>query len=64
MSKQIAFDLGLNVQTVKAHRCAVMQKMAAQTLTELVRMADALALHATGLRSSKYLQQRVVGSTA
>jgi FixJ family two-component response regulator len=30
---------------VKTHRGAVMQKMAARTFADLVRMADALALH-------------------
>jgi len=56
LTKQIAFDLGLCVQTVKAHRSAVMRKMAARTLTELVRMADALALHAP--RSASYKRLR------
>ena len=44
MNKQVAFDLGLSEITVKAHRSAVMQKMAARTFADLVRMADALAL--------------------
>ena len=45
MNKQVAFDLGLSEITVKAYRGAVMQKMAARTFADLVRMADALALH-------------------
>jgi FixJ family two-component response regulator len=44
MNKQVAFDLGLSEITVKTYRGAVMQKMAARTFADLVRMADALAL--------------------
>ena len=44
MNKQAAFDLGLSEITVKTYRGAVMQKMAAQTFADLVRMADALGL--------------------
>lgn len=43
MNKQIAYDLGLSVVTVKTYRGAVMQKMAARTFADLVRMADSLA---------------------
>lgn len=46
MNKQVAFDLGLSEITVKFYRGAVMQKMAARTFADLVRMADALALSA------------------
>ena len=44
MNKQVAFDLGLSEITVKTYRGAVMQKMAARSFADLVRMADALAL--------------------
>jgi FixJ family two-component response regulator len=44
MNKQVAFELGLSEITVKAYRGAMMEKMAARTLADLVRMADALAL--------------------
>ena len=47
MNKQVAFDLGLSEITVKTYRGAVMQKMAARTFADLVRMADALALGAS-----------------
>src|SRR5215831_7989475 len=47
MNKQVAFDLGLSEITVKSYRGAVMQKMHARTFADLVRMADALALHAS-----------------
>jgi FixJ family two-component response regulator len=45
MNKQVAFELGLSEITVKTYRGAVMQKMGARTFADLVRMADALALH-------------------
>jgi len=44
MNKQVAFELGLSEITVKAYRGGVMQKMAARTFADLVRMADALGL--------------------
>jgi FixJ family two-component response regulator len=43
MNKQVAFELGLSEITVKTYRGAVMQKMAARTFADLVRMADTLA---------------------
>jgi FixJ family two-component response regulator len=44
MNKQVAFELGLSEITVKTYRGAVMQKMAARTFADLVRMADALGI--------------------
>lgn len=44
MNKQVAGDLSLSEITVKIHRGAAMRKMGAKTLTDLVRMAEALAL--------------------
>ena len=44
LNKQIAADLRLSEATVKAHRGQVMRKMHAQSLAELVRIADRLAL--------------------
>lgn len=51
MNKQVAFDLGLSEITVKTYRGAVMQKMAARSLADLVRMADALKSHVPEPRS-------------
>jgi FixJ family two-component response regulator len=42
MNKQVAGDLGISEITVKIHRGAVMRKMGARTLADLIRMADAI----------------------
>src|SRR5215467_13322738 len=47
MNKQVAFDLRLSEVTVKIYRRGVMQKMAARSFADLVRMADALAAPAS-----------------
>ena len=41
-NKQIAADLGLSEVTVKVHRGNMMRKMGAQSIADLVRMADKL----------------------
>lgn len=46
MNKQVAGDLNLSEITVKIHRGSAMRKMGAKTLADLVRMAEALHLHA------------------
>lgn len=46
MNKQVAGALGLSEITVKVHRGRAMQKMAARTLADLVRMASSLQLSA------------------
>lgn len=47
MNKQVAGKLELSEITVKIHRGNVMRKMAAQSLADLVRMAELLSLGAT-----------------
>jgi FixJ family two-component response regulator len=42
LNKQIAFDLGTVEKTIKVHRARAMEKMNAQSLAELVRMAERL----------------------
>jgi FixJ family two-component response regulator len=42
LNKQIADELGTVEQTVKVHRGRVMEKMQADSLPDLVRMADML----------------------
>ncbi len=44
LNKQIAFELGIGLRTIKVYRARVMDKMEADSLTHLVRMADGLGL--------------------
>jgi len=44
LNKQIAVELGASERTVKAHRGHVMAKMQADSLADLVRMADKLGI--------------------
>jgi RNA polymerase sigma factor (sigma-70 family) len=39
LNKQIAFEMGISEKTIKVHRARVMQKMQAESLADLVRMA-------------------------
>ncbi|MFZ5780017.1 MAG: response regulator transcription factor [Pseudomonadota bacterium] len=48
MNKQVAGELGLSEITVKLYRGQAMRKMGAGSLADLVRMAEALSLHAPG----------------
>ena len=44
LNKQIALELGTSERTVKAHRAQVVQKMHAESVADLVRMADKLGV--------------------
>ena len=50
MNKQVAARLGLSEITVKIHRGQVMRKMRAQSLADLVRMAELLDARDTAVR--------------
>ena len=45
LNKHVGVELGISEITVKAHRGRVMQKMKADSLADLVKMAGALHLH-------------------
>ncbi len=44
MNKQIAAEIGIAEITVKIHRGNIMRKMAAKSLADLVKMAQALEI--------------------
>jgi FixJ family two-component response regulator len=40
LNKQVAFEMGISEKTIKVHRARVMQKMQAESLADLVRLAE------------------------
>jgi FixJ family two-component response regulator len=48
LNKQIAAHLGTVEKTIKVHRARIMEKMAARSLAELVRIADRLGVASGG----------------
>jgi len=46
LNKQAGAELGASEKTIKVHRARVMSKMKAESLAELVRMAELLQFHA------------------
>jgi FixJ family two-component response regulator len=51
VNKQIAADLGTVEKTTRVHRGRTMEKMAAQSLADLVRIAGRLGLPPAGTAS-------------
>jgi RNA polymerase sigma factor (sigma-70 family) len=49
LNKQIAYELGISEKTVKVHRARVMEKMCADSVAELVRLAGRVGV---GINSS------------
>jgi FixJ family two-component response regulator len=47
LNKQIAFKMGISEKTIKVHRARVMQKMRADSLADLVRLAEKAGVHNT-----------------
>jgi FixJ family two-component response regulator len=44
-NKIVGSELGISDKTIKVHRARVMEKMQAESLADLVRMASALQIH-------------------
>lgn len=44
LNKQVAAELGISEKTIKVHRARVMEKMRAQSLADLVRLAERIGI--------------------
>jgi FixJ family two-component response regulator len=53
LNKQVAAELGVAEKTIKQHRGHVVDKMAAQSLAELVLMAERLGVRPSGVDFAK-----------
>jgi FixJ family two-component response regulator len=53
LNKQVAAELGVAEKTIKQHRGSVMRKMVAESLADLVMMAERLGVRPTGADFSK-----------
>jgi FixJ family two-component response regulator len=53
LNKQIAADLGTVEKTIKVHRARIMEKMAARSLADLVRVAERLGVPPAGATTPK-----------
>ena len=53
LNKQVAAEIGTTEATVKVHRSQLMKKMGADSLPELVRMAEKLGIPGSGDKSTK-----------
>ena len=51
INKEVAWELGISEKTIKVHRARVVQKMGAQSLPDLVRMAGRLGIPAEATSS-------------
>jgi FixJ family two-component response regulator len=52
LNKQVGYELGTTEKTIKVHRARVMEKMEADSLADLVRMAASLGITGPPRRSS------------
>jgi FixJ family two-component response regulator len=57
LNKQIGRRLGITEKTIKVHRGQVMQKMRADSLAELVRMAEKLGIRGPQEPSASYFRR-------
>lgn len=55
LNKQVAYDLGIAEKTIKVHRARVMEKMAAQSLADLVRFAEKLGIGSSTTRCPTWI---------